>query len=136
MDDAGTIASTDSPSLTYTMEGVMSAECSLTSEGTMKPSAHGSCQDGVVHLFIDENWQALSGEMQCVNEDGDTYIMPFDTPPMGLQQHSGQNGEGEIFYLTDSSEGYSSMRPFVEGDGYHTWTLYTDIEVVPIVPED
>jgi hypothetical protein len=133
-DNDGTIISKETPSLTYTMEGVMSAECSLSAEGTMMPSAHGSCQDGIVNLFIDENWQALNGQMECINEDGDTYIIPFDVPPMGLQQHSGANGEGEIFYLTDSNEGYASMRPFAEGDGYHTWTLYTDIPVVPIAP--
>jgi len=54
---------------------------------------------------------------------------------MGVQTHSGVDGEGEIFYLVEGSEGYSSMRPFAEGEGYHTWTLYTqDIPLVPLVP--
>ena len=103
----------------------------------MTPSAHGNCEAGVVSLIIEENWMAMNGEMTCVDPDGDTVIMPFNVPPMGLQQHTGQNGAGEIFYLVDSSEGYSSMRPFLEGEGYHTWTLYTeDVPLVPLAPED
>lgn len=134
-DDNGTIQSEGSPSLTYTMEGRMSDECTLNAEGTMMPSAHGSCENGVVSLFIDENWLPMSGEMECVDSDGDVYIMPFDVPPMGLQHHTGQNGEGEIFYLVEGGEGYSTMRPFVEGEGYHTWTLYTEeVPLVPLVP--
>ena len=133
-DDAGTIVSKDSPSLTYTMEGVMSDECTLESEGTMKPSAHGTCENGVVSLFITENYQPLKGEMVCIDDDGDVYRMPFESPP-SVQTHEGENGIGEIFYLVEGSEGYSSMRPFLEGDGYHTWTLYTDdMPVVPLAP--
>jgi hypothetical protein len=136
-DENGTIASEGSPSLTYTMEGKMSDECVLNAEGTMTPYAQGSCEAGVVSLFIEENWQALQGEMTCVDSDGDTVIMPFNVPPMGLQKHSGPNGTGEIFYLVEGSEGYSTMRPFLEGDGYHTWTLYIeDIPLVPLAPEN
>jgi len=62
-DDNGTIASQGSPSLTYSMEGKMSDECSLSAEGTMTPSAHGSCEAGVVSLFIEENWMAMDGEI-------------------------------------------------------------------------
>lgn len=135
IDDNGAIGSQGSPSLTYTMEGKMSDECSLSAEGTMTPSAHGSCESGVVNLFIEENWMALNGEMTCIDPDGDVAVLPFNVPPMGLQQHSGQNGAGEIFYLIEDADGYSSMRPFLEGDGYHTWTLYTeDVPLVPLVP--
>ena len=134
-DENGTIASVGSPSLTYTMEGMMSDECTLESEGSMRPSAHGTCEAGVVNLFIEENWMALNGEMTCIDPDGDVAILPFNVPPMGLQKHSGENGEGEIFYLVEGSDGYSTMRPFLEGDGYHTWTLYTeDVPLATLVP--
>ena len=101
----------------------------------MRPSAHGTCEAGVVNLFIEENWMALNGEMTCIDPDGDVAILPFNVPPMGLQKHSGENGEGEIFYLVEGSDGYSTMRPFLEGDGYHTWTLYTeDVPLATLVP--
>ncbi len=135
VDDQGTIASQGSPSIPYTMEGRMTDVCALTGQGSMIPSAHGSCENGVVSLFINENWMALDGEMTCVEPDGDTVTMPFDVPAMGLRQHSGADGAGEIFYIVEGSEGYSSMRPFAEGEGYHTWTLYTEeIPIVPLVP--
>ena len=134
-DDNGKIVSEGSPSLTTSVEGRMSDECSLTGEGTMKPSVHGTCKAGVVSLFIEENWLPMDGEMVCIDEDGDVDIIPFDVPAMGLQQHSGASGNGEIFYLVEDSEGYSTMRPFQQGSGYHTWTLYAeDIPIVPLVP--
>lgn len=137
-DDNGTIASISSGPLVYTMEGVMSQECSLTSEGTMTPSAHGTCEAGVVNLIIEENWSALNGQMTCIDpDDGDVEIMPFNTPSMGKRTHSGENGLGEIFYLVEGAQGYTTMRPFIEGDGYHSWTLYApDIELEPLVPEE
>ena len=135
VDDQGTIESLASTSIPVSMEGRMSDKCSLTGQGSMTPSAHGRCVDGVVTLIIEENWSALNGKMTCVDSDGDTTTMPFNTPAMGLQKHSGANGEGEVFYLVAGSDGYSSMRPFAEGEGYHTWTLYTEeIPLVPLVP--
>ncbi len=135
VDEEGTIMPDASPSLTYSMEGKMSEECSLTSEGTMMPSAHGSCEAGVVSLFIEEDWLPLEGEMECIDTDGHIDIVPFNVPAMGLRKHSGQNGAGEIFYLVEGDAGYSTMRPFLEGEGYHTWTLYTeDMPIVPLVP--
>lgn len=123
-DDNGTIGSENiGLSLDYSMEGRMGDDCALVAEGTMQPSVTGSCEAGVVLLMIDENWAALDGEMECVDDDGDKYIMPFNVPPMGLQQHRGVDGNGEIFYLVEGAEGYTTMRPFVEGDGYHSWTL-------------
>ena len=138
VDDNGTIQSVGSQTIDYSMEGVMSKECTLTSQGIMMPSAHGSCEAGVVSLIIEENWMPLEGEMVCIDEDGDVDIVPFNPPPLGLQTHSGPDGNGEIFYLVAGAAGYSTMRPFLEGDGYHTWTLYMpdpeDIEPVPLVP--
>ena len=138
VDDNGTILPVGAQSLTYSMEGVMSADCTLTSEGTMMPSAHGFCEAGVVSLIIEENWLPLTGEMVCIDTDGSVDIVPFNVPPMGMQIHSGENGAGEIFFLVAGNEGYSSMRPFLEGDGYHTWTLYMigedDMPLVPLVP--
>lgn len=138
VDDEGTIMPGGSPSITYFMEGKMSEECTLESEGTMVPTAQGTCENGVVSLFIEENWLPLEGQMVCIDPDGDVDIVPFNVPPMGVQKHSGPNGTGEIFYLVPGAEGYSTMRPFLEGDGYHTWTLYMtgedDIPPVPLVP--
>lgn len=134
-DDTGTIVSEGPVTLTYSMEGMMSDECTLTGEGEMHPDAHGTCEAGVVNLIIKENWGPLNGKMVCIDNDGDVIEAPFNVPAMGMQTHSGQNGQGEIFYLVEGSEGYSSMRPFAEGEGYHTWTLYTeDIPLVPLVP--
>jgi hypothetical protein len=70
-DHNGAIVSDGSPSLTYSLEGRMSDECSLSGEGSMKPTAHGSCEAGVVSLFIKENWMAIDGEMVCVDSDGE-----------------------------------------------------------------
>ncbi|MBS3751276.1 MAG: hypothetical protein KGY39_07210 [Anaerolineales bacterium] len=137
VNDQGAIAPLESPPLTYSMEGVMSEDCSLTGEGTMKPTAHGRCENGVVSLTIEENWLAYKGEMECIDRDGNVVIIPMNIPPMGIQTHTGKNGEGEVFYLVDSPEGYSSMRPFAAGSGYHTWALYTeDIPLAPLVPEE
>ena len=84
VDDNGTIVSAGSPSLTYTMEGMMSAECTLYSEGTMMPSAYGSCEAGVVSLIIEENWMPLAGSMECVDTDGSVDIVPFNVPRHGF----------------------------------------------------
>jgi hypothetical protein len=135
VDDNGTIQSLTSPSIPYSMEGKMGDKCSLTGQGSMMPSAHGHCENGVVTLIIEENWMALNGEMTCVDEDGESETVPFDAPAMGLQKHSGPGGQGEVFYLVAGSEGYSTMRPFAQGEGYHTWTLYADlVPLVPLVP--
>ncbi len=137
VDDNGTIQPVNFQTIDYSMEGVMSKECTLTSQGTMMPSAHGSCEAGVVSLIIEENWMPLEGEMVCIDED-EVDIVPFNTPPLGVQTHSGPDGNGEVFFLVAGADGYSTMRPFLEGDGYHTWTLYMpdpdDIPPVPLAP--
>jgi len=114
--------------LTYEMMGVMS-ECSVAMEGTMIATAYGTCVDGVVYLTIIENWQPGTGEMVCDDE-----VIPFQAPGAEYE-HSGENGMGEMFYLTSDVNGYSTMRPFQAGSGYHTWTLYSQgIENVPLSP--
>ena len=102
-------------SIPYEMQGVMK-DCSLEMQGTMMASASGYCEDGTVYLIITEDWQPASGQMIC--PDG---AMPFQVPAAGPMIHEGADGNGEVFYLVEGSEGYTSMRPFQEGDGYHTW---------------
>jgi hypothetical protein len=137
VDDSGNIVSVAANPIPVSMEGRMSDECTLTGEGSMIPSAHGSCEAGVVSLIIEENWLPIQGEMVCIDDDGDVTRGPFNVPAMGMQTHSGANGTGENFYLVEGSEGYTSMRPFVEGEGYHSWTLYMEeIPIVPLVPDD
>lgn len=136
-DASGALVSVGSTSLKTSMEGRMGDRCTLTGEGSMIPNAHGTCEAGVVSLIIEENWLPIEGQMTCIDEDGDVETMPFNVPAMGIQTHSGPGGGGEIFYLVEGSEGYSSMRPFAEGEGYHTWTLYVaDMPPVPLVPQD
>lgn len=114
--------------MTYEMMGTMS-KCLVSMEGAMVASAYGTCGDGVVSLNIIESWLPGSGEMIC-----DDDIIPFQSPGAEYE-HTGEIGLGEVFYLTSDVNGYSSMRPFQAGSGYHTWTLYSQgIEVVPLSP--
>ncbi len=129
--DQGEVVITSAAPVTipYEMLGVM-GDCSLEMEGTMVASAEGSCIDGTVYLTIIEDWQSASGTMTC--PDGQ---MPFMVPASGPRVHEGADGAGEVFYLVESSQGYTSNRPFLEGDGYHSWTLYTtQIDLVPLTP--
>ncbi len=111
--------------MTYEMMGVMS-KCSVEMEGVMFASASGTCVDGVVYLNIIESWQPASGEMVC-----DDDIIPFQSPGAEYE-HTGANGMGEVFYLTSDVNGYTTMRPFQAGSGYHSWTLYSG--PVPLSP--
>ena len=123
------LSSVGNPSLDYEMMGVM-GPCSVTMAGTMQVSASGTCNDGVVYLTIIETWQSADGSMTC-----DDDVIPFNSPGPGAFTHEGADGAGEVFYLVDSSEGYTVMRPFGEGSGYHSWTLYaSQIPLVPLVP--
>ena len=98
--------------------------------GTMVASASGFCVDGTVYLTIIEDWQSASGTMTC--DDG---AMPFMIPASGPRVHQGADGAGEVFHLVAGSQGFTSMRPFQEGEGYHSWTLYaTQVDSVPLVP--
>ena len=123
------VASVASVTIPYEMYGVME-DCSMEMKGTMVASASGYCIDGTVYLTIIEDWQSASGTMTC--PDGQ---MPFMVPAPGPQVHEGADGAGEVFYLVEGSQGYTTNRPFQEGEGYHSWTLYTtQIDVVPLTP--
>jgi hypothetical protein len=133
--EGGQIGTSTPGNLKYSIEGVMSSECSISGEGQITVTAQGFCEDGVVRLKIDENWQALSGQMECIDEDGEVTVAPFNTPSAGSMPNHGPDGQGEVFLLTDAEGGYVVMRPFKHGQGYHTWTLYsTLIPTVPLVP--
>jgi hypothetical protein len=133
--EGGQIGTSAPGNLKYSIEGVMSSECSISGEGQMTVTVQGICEDGVVRLKIDENWQALSGQMECIDEDGEVTIAPFNTPSAGRMSNHGPDGEGEVFLLTDAEGGYVVMRPFEQGQGYHTWTLYsTLVPTAPLVP--
>ena len=123
------LSSTGETNLAYEMMGVM-GPCSVEMAGIMQVSASGTCTDGVVYLTIIETWQSADGTMLC--EDN---IIPFSSPGPGAFVHEGADGAGEVFYLVDGSEGYTVMRSFGMGSGYHSWTLYaTQIPLVPLVP--
>lgn len=129
-DDGEVVIASPAPvTIPYEMHGVMK-DCSMEMEGTMVASASGSCIDGTVYLTITEDWQSASGTMTC--PDGQ---MPFMVPAPGPRVHEGADGAGEVFYLVEGSEGYTTNRPFLEGEGYHSWTLYTtQIDLVPLTP--
>lgn len=132
VNEGGQITSARPTTLTTSLEGKMSPECSLSGGGSMIPNAHGACQDGVVSLVIEENWEAMQAQMTCVDEDGETTVAPFEIPAVGTLVNSGVDGNGVNFLLVEGEEGYSTMRPFQHGSGYHTWTLYT--VTIPNVP--
>ncbi|MBN2047042.1 MAG: hypothetical protein JW750_04280 [Anaerolineaceae bacterium] len=123
-------SSLDGDGIPYTMEGVM-GDCSVELAGEMFPSAQGYCEEGIVYLTIIEDWGAANGTMTC--PDG---AVPFTIPAGGPQTHAGASGGGEEFLLLSGEEGHTVMRPFLGGEGYHSWTLYPAIELVPLVPEE
>lgn len=123
------LSSVGNPSLEYEMMGAM-GPCSVEMAGNMQVSASGFCNDGVVYLTIVETWQSADGNMVC-----DGTAMAFSSPGPGAFTHEGADGAGEVFYLVEGSEGYTVMRPFGAGSGYHSWTLYaSQIDLVPLVP--
>ena len=104
-------------------------DCSVDAGGTVIVSAEGYCNDGIVYLTITEEWQGTTGSMTC-----DDTVMPFSAPGY-TATHSGASGMGEEFLITDDPNGYTVMREFLGGDGYHSWTLLMDIDLTPLVPE-
>lgn len=128
-DGTVSLSSAGNTSMGYEMIGEM-GPCSVELAGSMQASASGTCIDGVVYLTIIETWQPGSGTMTC-----DDDVVPFNSPGPGSFVHEGADGAGEVFYLVDGSAGYTVMRPFGEGSGYHSWTLYaSQIDLVPLVP--
>ena len=131
VEEDGTVnlSSLDTQMLNYEMIGVMDV-CGVEVTGTMEASASGTCKDGVVYLTIVETWLPGSGQITC--EDG---AASFTAPGPGAFVHEGPDGSGEVFYLVEDSAGYTVMREFAMGSGYHTWTLYASlIELAPLVP--
>jgi hypothetical protein len=124
------ILTTASPqTLNFEYMGVL-GPCSVDATGTVKVSAEGYCDAGVVYLNITEAWSKTEGTMTC--EDN---VVPFSAPGASFT-HSGASGLGEEFLITDDSVGYTTMREFQGGEGYHSWTLTMDISLVPLVDED
>ena len=114
--------------LTYEYMGVV-GPCAVEAEGSMILTAEGYCEDGIVYLTITEDWQKTSGVMTC-----DDTAVPF--PIAGYTAvHSGEYGNGEEFLITTDQAGYTVMRPFQGGEGYHSWTLAYDIGLEPLTPE-
>ena len=114
--------------LPYEYMGVV-GPCVVDAEGEVVLSAEGYCEDGIVYLTITEDWQAASGTMTC-----DDDVMSF--PIAGYKAvHSGEFGKGEEFLITSDPAGYTVLREFQGGDGYHSWTLAFDIGLVPLAPE-
>lgn len=131
--DAGeydTLIQTASPQvLNFEYLGVL-GPCSVDAGGTVQVSAEGYCEAGVVYLKIIENWGDTQGTMTC-----DDQQTPFAAPGSSYT-HSGASGLGEEFLINADSAGYTVMREFQGGEGYHSWTLGMDIDLVPLVPED
>ncbi len=125
------IITTASPqTLSFEYMGVLGDSCSVDAAGTVNVSAEGYCDAGVVYLNITEDWSKTEGSMTC-----DDTVMPFSAPGSAFT-HSGASGLGEEFLITDDSAGYTTMREFQGGEGYHSWTLTMDVDLVPLVPED
>ncbi len=124
------ILSTASPqTLNFEYMGIL-GPCSVDAAGTVKVTAEGYCDAGVVYLNITEEWSKTEGTMTC--EDS---IVPFSAPGAAFT-HSGVSGLGEEFLITDDSNGHTVMREFQGGEGYHSWTLIMDVSLVPLVDED
>jgi hypothetical protein len=120
------IEGVESVAIPYEMQGSM-RDCSFSGQGEMTPSATGYCENGVVYLTIIENWGPFEGKMTCEDK-----IVPFNMPAMGVMEHTGPDGRGEVFYLekgfSGEGAGYTSIRPFqgMGGSGDHIWTLFYD----------
>lgn len=104
-------------------------DCTLSGESSMIASASGYCENGIVYLVIEENWQAGSGVLTCPERDPAN----FPLAGVGKMTHGGSDGRGEVFYLdwnfSDQSIGYMLEKPFSGqgGSGTHTWTLIMEL---------
>jgi hypothetical protein len=108
----------------YQVTGTM-GECTLSGEGTMTPDAYGTCEAGVVQLTIVEDWGQAQGTATCGDQTQD-----FPMPGIGRMEHTGADGNGELFYLdrgfSEAGPGMTSIRPFSMGEGEHIWTIFVD----------
>ena len=124
------LLSTANPqTLDFEYMGVL-GPCSVDAGGEVTMSAEGYCDDGIVYLTITENWGGTEGTMTC-----DGAPVPFSAPGYSAT-NSGASGMGEEFLITDDADGHTLMKPFLGGEGYHSWTLQMDIGLVPLVPEE
>ncbi len=62
----------------------------------------------------------------------DDQAVPFSAPRAAFT-HSGASDLGEEFLITDDSNGHTVMREFLGGEGYHSWTLSTEVDLVPLI---
>uniref|UniRef100_A0A7C4Q581 SbsA Ig-like domain-containing protein n=1 Tax=Bellilinea caldifistulae TaxID=360411 RepID=A0A7C4Q581_9CHLR len=110
--------------LPVTIRGV-TGDCTYEGQSSMIATASGYCENGIVRLIIEENWQPGSGVMSC--PDHDPVQGPLPAP--GKMTHRGGDGRGEVFYLdagfSDQNIGYMLEKPFQGqgGSGSHIWTL-------------
>ncbi len=119
------------------MRGTME-DCTFSGESSMTATASGFCENGIVHLIIEENWQSGSGVMTCPERDPVQVPMPGPGP----MSHRGADGRGEVFYLdngfSEQNIGYMLEKPFQGqgGSGAHTWTLVMELIQfsVPVSP--
>lgn len=113
--------------LPVTISGTI-GDCTFAGKSTMTASASGYCENGIVRLIIEENWQSGSGVLTCPERD------PINSPLVGAggMTHRGADGRGEVFYLdqgfSEQNVGYMLEKPFSGqgGSGTHTWTLVMD----------
>ena len=115
--------------LTFDVIGV-AGPCEINASGTMTLSATGYCDQGVVYLIITENWGETKGTATC-KEVVNKFTLPAHT-----EVHKGKNGIGEEFLIINDPGGYTVLKDFIEGDGYHAWTLTMDFAPVPLAPDD
>jgi hypothetical protein len=126
-DDFSVTITTASPQeLSFEAMGVL-GPCSVEAGGTVVVSAAGYCEGGIVYLNITEDWGPAEGTMTCEGQG-----VPFSAPGAAFT-HSGASGLGEEFLITDDSNGHTVMREFLGGEGYHSWTLTMDVDLVPLV---
>jgi hypothetical protein len=96
--------------------------CTFTAPAEVQISASGVCQDSVLTLEITENWQMGTYDWTC-----DDDIFQAQVPPMGAAVHP-----GVTFSLQDVGS-YTFEIPWGGGGGTKTYTLYPNIEPVPLV---
>ena len=93
-----------------------------------KRVSRGTWRETVTHYAV--SWHGGYAEIERSGAGRPVAFWPIHPQRIQIQRKP----SGEIFYLVEGAEGYSSMRPFLEGDGYHTWTLYTTGDNIPVVP--
>jgi hypothetical protein len=98
-------------------------DCSAYGEGSMGIKVEGYCKDAVVHLHIQETWSDFEVDVCGAR-------IPY--PAEDFDQ-----GE-KAFPLSEAwtSVGAVVEVPFVVGEGVHSWTLFTDLELAKNLSEE